>query len=153
MDTSFWRNKDFLSGCLLIAVGLFFAYVGRNYAFGTPSRMGPGFMPICLSFLLAVLGVTLSIRSFGEAGGRFEQLAGFRPLLVVLAGVVVFSYMLDPAGLVLSSFVLVLIVCCADRPIRPVETVALAAGLTLGVVLLFVTALGVPFELWPQGIR
>jgi hypothetical protein len=152
MDSNFWRNKDFLSGCLLIAVGLFFAYVGRSYTFGTPRHMGAGFMPVCLAFLLAGLGAILAVRSLGQSDNRFEQFTGFRPLLVVLAGVVVFSFMLEPIGLVLSSFVLVLIACCAATPVRRVESVALAAGLTLGVVLLFVVALGVPINLWPQVI-
>jgi hypothetical protein len=152
MDSHFWRNKDFLSGCLLIAVGLFFAYVGRSYTFGTPRHMGPGFMPVCLAFLLAGLGAILAIRSLGQSGDRFEHFVGFRPLVVVLAGVIIFSFMLEPLGLVLSSFVLVLIACCAATPVRPVESVVLAAGLTLGVVLLFVAALGVPFNLWPQAI-
>jgi len=152
MDTGFWRNKDFLSGGLLIGLGLFFAYVGRSYAFGTARHMGPGFMPICLSFLLAGLGLVLALRSFAQSGERFEQLVGLRPLLVILAGVIIFAFMIEPMGLVLSSFVLVLIACCADAPVRPVESVVLAAGLTVGVVLLFVTALGVPFNLWPQAL-
>lgn len=151
MTTSFWRNKDFLSGCLLIAVGLFFAYAGRNYSFGTPRHMGPGFMPTCLAFLLVALGAALSVRGLSQGGARFQSLTGARPLVVVLAAVVVFSYVLEPLGLVLSSFVLVLIVCCAEAPVRPTESVLLAAGLTLGIVLLFVTGLGVPFDLWPWG--
>ena len=151
MATTVWRNKDFLAGCLLLGLGLFLGYVGLSYSFGTPRRMGPGFMPVCLSALLALLGLALIVRA-RRSGAGLGSLSGARPLVVVLGSVIAFSFMLEPLGLVLASFTVVLIACCAQAPIRPLESLALAVGLTAGVVLLFVVALGVPLELWPRGL-
>jgi hypothetical protein len=151
MTTSLFRNKDFLGGCLIAALGIGAAIIGRNYPFGSARQMGPGFLPICLSILLVAIGIALALRSL-KAGNQLEELGSARPLVVVLAGVIIFSQTLVPLGLVLSSLLLILISSIAQSPFRPKEAVLLAAGLTLGVVALFVVALGIPFRLWPGSL-
>jgi hypothetical protein len=151
MTTSILKNKDVLGGCLLIVIGAAAAMIARNYAFGTPRQMGPGFLPMMLAFVLMALGLAIAIKGTKD-GGTLEGLGSLRPVLIVLGGVLVFSQTLERLGLVLSSFILVLITCLAHRPFKIGEALMLSVGLTIGVVLLFAYALGVPFSLWPWSV-
>jgi len=147
-DDSLLRNKDFLGGVLLMAVGATAGFIAQDYTFGTPLRMGPGFLPVCLAALLFLIGLSLAARS-GATGGRINVAGTLRPLIVVLAAVAAFSLMIERAGLVLASLVLVLI-CCTAQPKYPRnQALLLAVSLTVGVVCLFVLALGIPFQIWP----
>lgn len=148
MTTSFLKNKDFLGGILLIVIGAGAAYISRSYPMGTPRQMGPGFTPMILSLLLTALGVLLAIRA-PQTGDEIEGEGSLRPIVVVLGAVLLFSQMLEPLGLVLSSMALVLVSCFAQAPFRLRESVILSIGLTVGVVLLFAYALEIPFALWP----
>ena len=49
-------SKDLLSGLMFIAFGLAALYFGQKLALGTPVRMGPGYVPHMLSFILLSLG-------------------------------------------------------------------------------------------------
>ena len=49
---------DLTGGSLMVAVGLFAALYARQYEFGTLARMGPGFFPQVLGWVLVVLGVS-----------------------------------------------------------------------------------------------
>lgn len=148
MTTSILRNKDFLGGLLLIAIGAGAAFICRSYPMGTPRQMGPGFMPMVLALLLMAIGLVLAIRA-PRAGEELEREGSLRPVIIVLGAVLLFSQMLEPLGLVLSSLVLVLVSCLAHSPFRLRESLLLSLGLTVGVVVLFAYALEIPFSLWP----
>lgn len=151
MTNGILRNKDFLGGCLLIAVGAAAAFIASRYSFGTPRQMGPGFLPVMLAAILMGLGAAIALKS-ARSGAQLDGTGALRPIFVVLGGVLVFSQILEPLGLVFSSFILVLIACAAQSPFKPREALILAIGLTLGVVLLFAFALEIPFRLWPKGM-
>jgi hypothetical protein len=52
--------KDIVTGMLYLAIGLFFNYYSRNYAFGTSQAMGPGYFPTILSTGLIILGIWIA---------------------------------------------------------------------------------------------
>jgi len=52
--------KDIITGILYLAMGLFFNYYSRNYAFGTSHSMGPGYFPAILSTGLMILGILIA---------------------------------------------------------------------------------------------
>jgi len=129
-------------------VAIAFILLARGYRIGTPARMGPGFFPIVLGGILAVLGLSLSIPALIRDGEPLPRL-GLRPLLTVLAAIVVFALLLQPLGFVLSAVVLVLVSGFADPELRRIESVGLALLLTAFSVAIFVALLGLPFNLWP----
>ena len=49
-------SKDFLSGVMFIAFGMTALYFGQKLALGTPVRMGPGYVPHMLAFIMLELG-------------------------------------------------------------------------------------------------
>ena len=54
--------KDFWSGVMFIAFGLFFAVFARQYDLGTAARMGPGYFPTMLGLLLMAIGAFIAFR-------------------------------------------------------------------------------------------
>ena len=53
-------RNDLASGAIFVAFGAYFALEAMRYEFGTPFRMGPGFMPIVLGGILVALGVAVA---------------------------------------------------------------------------------------------
>jgi len=49
-------QKDFFSGLMFAIIGAGFAWGATSYSVGTGARMGPGYFPMLLGILLAVLG-------------------------------------------------------------------------------------------------
>jgi Tripartite tricarboxylate transporter TctB family len=140
--------SDFWCGLLLSAVGIAFVVLAQRYRIGTPARMGPGFFPTILGGVLAALGLSLAIPAFFRSGEPLPRL-GVRPLLTILAAIVIFALLLQPLGFVLAALILVLISGFADPELRPVESLGLALLLTVFSVGIFVVLLGLPLNLWP----
>jgi hypothetical protein len=135
---------DFLSGVLLIGVGLFFAiYGGANYQFGELRRMGPGFFPVVLGYVLSGLGVVLLISSFTGPLERLGEI-NWRSFFAVLAGLVAFAFLADKVGMVPSALVMTFVVAFGERNYRWVRTTVLAVVLAVIGVLIFTWGLGLP---------
>jgi hypothetical protein len=141
-------QSDFWCGLIFIAIGLTFVIVAQNYRMGSAARMGPGFFPVWLGGLLAMLGLTLTVPSFVTPGPAFPRLH-LRPFLALLVSIVVFAFALQPLGFVISLMLLVVIAGCADPALGPLRAVGIGALLTLFSVLIFYYLLGLPLPLWP----
>ena len=59
-------QKDFFSGLMFTLVGGGFAVGAMNYSVGTGARMGPGYFPLLLGIVLAVLGAFIIFYSLVE---------------------------------------------------------------------------------------
>ena len=81
-------QKDFWSGLMFVATGLGFAWGAQFYSFGTSARPGPGYFPLGLGLLLALLGALTLFEALtietddGEPVGAFA----WKPLVTILAG-------------------------------------------------------------------
>jgi hypothetical protein len=141
--------SDFWCGLLFVAVGIAFMVLAREYRFGTPARMGPGFFPTMLGGILATLGLSLAIPALVRDGPSLSGLA-LRPTLAILVAIVVFALLLTPMGFVIAAAALILIAALADPDLRLLETVGLTLFLFAFSVVVFVLALGLPLSLWPN---
>lgn len=141
--------SDFWCGLLLAAMGIAFVVLAQRYRIGTPARMGPGFFPTILGGVLAALGLSLAIPAFIRSGDPLPRF-GVRPLLTILAAIIIFALLLQSLGFVLAALILVLISGFADPELRPLETLGLALLLTVFSVGIFVALLGLPLNLWPN---
>ena len=56
-------QKDFFSGLMFMGVGVAFAWGATNYNVGTGARMGPGYFPLVLGILLAVIGTVIAFKA------------------------------------------------------------------------------------------
>ena len=121
------NQKDFWSGVMFIAFGLFFALFAQKYDFGTAQRMGPAYFPTVLGGLLAVIGFVVALTGLGREGhdGKIEKFHFFETAWV-LGAVVIFGLLLRPAGVLVSMFALVGISSYASHEFHWKETVALS---------------------------
>jgi hypothetical protein len=140
--------KDFYSGLIFIAFGIAAIVIGSNYTLGTAARMGPGYFPRILGILLILLGAALSLRALRIHGSPIASWK-WRPTLIVLGSVVLFGVMLNTAGLVLATVVLIVLSSAASLEFRPREALisgVLLAALCVGV---FVIGLKLQLPIWP----
>jgi len=140
--------KDLVAGLLFIVVGITAIAIATNYTLGSAARMGPGYFPRILGILMITLGAILALRSLRLSG---PPLPGWkwRPVLVVLGSVVVFGAIVNFAGLVLSTILLIAMASAASHEFRPKEAVIsgiLLAALAVGV---FVIGLKLQIGIWP----
>ena len=49
-------QRDFWSGLMFVATGIVFTVGATNYSLGTSARPGPGYFPLILSVIMALLG-------------------------------------------------------------------------------------------------
>ena len=141
--------KDFWTGIMFIAFAAVALLAARNYALGTALRMGPGYFPMLLGGVLALLGLVLVVRSLaidGEPVGRLHLV----PLGIIGLAVCLFGILLAPLGLVIAIIVVTAVTAFASRESRPLEVGALAVALAVFSVGVFVYLLRLPMPVWPQ---
>jgi hypothetical protein len=136
--------RDLLAGLAFIGFGVAFSVGALSYPIGSPTRMGPGFFPLVLGGLLAVLGAVILIRpSAVEEGAEPEPLIpppwGGVGLLV--GSLLLFGLTVRGLGLVGAVFTTSLLASLASRQTRPLGALALAGTLTLVSVVIFVIGL------------
>ncbi len=155
-------QKDFVSGLMFTAVGIAFAVGATSYNVGNGARMGPGYFPLLLGILLALLGAGVIFSSLvietddGEPIGRIA----WRPLVFIIGSNLVFGLLLGgvvawglPAmGLIAAIYAVVLISALASPKFDLKEALILATILAIGSYLTFVLALKLQFQVWPTFI-
>jgi hypothetical protein len=141
-------KKDFSAGIMYIILGGFFALFAGNYPMGTAVRMGPAYFPTVLGWILAGLGLIVLVRSF-ILQGEEPRKTNYRPLLLVLGSVFVFGFLLDKAGLVVASFLMMFISAFGGWDFKWKEQVINAVAMTAVNVSVFYYGLALPFKLFP----
>jgi hypothetical protein len=109
-------TKDFVAGLMFVGFGVLAyvvaftdlsALVGQSrLALGTPVRMGPGYVPQMLAFVMIGLGAILAIYAAISPGEPIEK-GQWKPITMITLGVLAFGVLLDPANIpgVISWFV------------------------------------------------
>ena len=152
-------QKDFYAGLMFAVVGAAFALGATRYSIGTAARMGPGYFPLVLGVVLALLGVAIAFKATvvetqdGDPVGRW----GWRPLFFVLLGNFVFGLLLAglpslrlPAmGLIVAIYGLTFIAALGSPEFNAREVFILATVLAAGSYAAFVWALKLQFPVWP----
>lgn len=133
--------KDVLAGLIFILFGLGFAFGALSYQIGTPTRMGPGFVPLALGIILVGLGILIVVK--GYVAGEGDQIGEvpWRATILILASILLFGITVRGAGLVPSLFAATLLAGLAPRNSGIVVPLVIASGLTIVSVLIFVVGL------------
>jgi len=152
-------QQDFFSGLLFTVVGIAFAWGATDYKIGDSARMGPGYFPLLLGVLLALLGTVMTFKALvietpeGEKVGRFA----WRPLVFIIAANLVFGVALGglpslkvPAlGLIVGIYALTFMASLAGDRFKAKEAAVLATVLAVLSYLAFVLLLKLQFVVWP----
>jgi hypothetical protein len=155
-------QKDFYSGLLYTVVGAAFAYGATSYNIGTGARMGPGYFPLLLGSILAVIGGIILFKSLvveTPTGDRVGSWA-WKPLSFIIAGNLLFGVLLGglpsikfPAmGLIVAIYGTTLVVSMAGDKFKLKEVLALATVLSALSYLAFIVVLKLQFPVWPSFI-
>ena len=153
------QRKNVLSGLMFVAIAAIGLWASRNYPVGTALRMGTGYVPRLLCWLLMGLGVIVLVQGLLETHPpepAYERtpedgvIAQLRPVVVVTLALIAFGLALETLGLVLSILVLVLIASLATRELKLWETLAAAAGLSVLTFVIFILGLGLTIPVWPD---
>ena len=155
-------QKDFFSGLMFTAVGVAFAWGATKYSLGTGARMGPGYFPMMLGVLMAILGGVITFKSLvveTEDGDKVGSWA-WKPLLFIIAANLLFGLMLGglpsikfPAfGLIVAIYVLTFVASLAGDEFNFKEVAVLATILAIMSYLAFIVLLKLQFPVWPAFI-
>ena len=152
-------QKDFFAGLMFLLVGLAFAWGAGSYSIGTGARMGPGYFPMVLGVLLAVLGLIVTITALvvETPGGDPVGSIAWKPLVFIITGNLVFgasigglpSIGLPPMGLIFGIFALTFVASNAGDEFKFKEVLILAVLLSLFSYGAFIMLLKLQFPVWP----
>jgi hypothetical protein len=145
------NHQDFWSGLMFVAVGAGFAVGSLNYSMGTSARPGPGYFPLILSVIMAILGCIVLFKSLTietEDGGPIGSIA-WRPLIVIVVAIVVFGLALPRLGMFITVPLLLLIVSFAGDKFSWKDWIGTSIVLTAGSWLVFIYGLNLTIPLKP----
>lgn len=136
-------SKDLLSGLMFIAFGIGALQFGQKLALGTPVRMGPGFVPHMLSFIMLSLGSIIVLATLFRQADRREKERYWIPVAILVVGAFAFSFL--PAG---NDFIATKVIGAGSQAVfKTMKTPFMVASLlTIAVVLLLalIAVLGRP---------
>lgn len=137
---------DLVGGALMTGTGLFFALYGQQYEFGTAARMGPGYFPVVLGWVLAVLGLLVAVPAWWRRGSAVQ--VQWNNLFWCILCLVVFAFTLRFLGVVLTSFLTALI-SLVPSAMSLRTRVMVCAVVALLTTLIFPIGLQMLLPLWP----
>jgi hypothetical protein len=155
-------QKDFYSGLAYTIVGAAFAYGATSYTIGTGARMGPGYFPLLLGSILAIIGGVILFKSLVVETPTGDQVGSWawKPLVFIIAGNLLFGVLLGglpsiklPAmGLIVAIYGTTLVVSMAGDQFKLKEILILATVLSVMSYLAFILLLKLQFPVWPTFI-
>ncbi len=144
-------RKDALAGLLLIAIAAIGLWVSRDYQIGTALRMGTGYVPRLLCWVLLGLGAVIFVQGLrAPAVGSGSSAPAWRPVLAVTVGMVAFGWSVERLGLVVAIVLLTGIGALATRGLRLFETALTAIALAVLCWAVFIFGLGLTLPVWPD---
>lgn len=139
-------TRDIIGGFALVALGLFAALYAQRYDIGELQEMGPGYFPVALGILLAILGLFIAIPAFFREGTSIE--IEWKSLLWVLLSIAIFAIALTTAGLIIATILSVLASSVPSKSSWKTRVILAlcVAAITYSV---FLYGLGMVLPVWP----
>ena len=152
-------KKDYYGGALLVVVGLAAVYAGIGYRVGELAHMGPGFFPVALGALLALVGVLIALSARGEKPATEEAvshghpggLPDLRGCVCIILGILAFLLFGEYGGLLPATFANVFISALGDRDNSLTEVTLLSLAMCFIAVVVFWWALKLQLPLFQWG--
>lgn len=155
-------QKDFFSGLMFMGVGVAFAWGATTYNVGNGARMGPGYFPLLLGILLAIIGAVITFKATtvetvdGDKIGKWA----WKPLAFVLGANLAFGVLLGglpsiglPAmGMIVAIYALTIISSMAGQQFKLRDVLVLSTILAAGSYVAFIWALKLQIQVWPTFI-
>jgi hypothetical protein len=133
---------------MFTAIGAFGLYIGSDYPMGTPVRLGTGVFPTILCWGLIAIGAIVFVQGLMVPGPPMGAWA-WRPVLLVGLAAALFAVLIEPAGLVVSMLVLMIIGALAGQEHSIKEFSIFTAIMVVLSVGMFIWGLDMPIKVFP----
>jgi len=145
-------RKNVLAGLLFMAIAVLGLWLSREYPIGTALRMGTGYVPRLLCWVLLALGACVLVQGLREGPGGQDAGAdfGWRPLVLVTASIALFGLSVERLGLVVAILLLAGVSAYATRGRSLLETILAALVLIALSWGIFIFALQLTIRVWPE---
>ena len=155
-------QKDFFSGLMFTVVGVAFAWGATTYTVGNGARMGPGYFPLMLGIVMAIIGIIITFTALvtetpdGDKIGKWA----WKQVFFILGANLAFGVLLGglpsigiPAmGLIAAIYALTIISSLAGHEFNLKSVLILATVLAIGSYFAFIWALKLQIQVWPTFI-
>lgn len=152
-------QKDFFSGLMFMVLGAAFAWGATKYSIGTGARMGPGYFPLMLGVMLAILGAVVAFNGLviERVGGDKVGKWAWKPLCYIIGANLIFgvclgglpSIGLKSLGLIVGIYALTFVASMAEPGWKVKNTFFLGTALAVISYLAFIKLLKLQFPVWP----
>ena len=126
---------------MFIVFGLTALYFGQKLAVGTAVRMGPGYVPRMLSYILLGLGGLICVVALVSGSEPVEK-PKWKPITMVTIGIVCFALLFERAGLLPALVVLILSSSLGGEEFKLTEVIGNMIALAILCTLVFKMGLG-----------
>lgn len=141
--------NDLIAALFLLACAGCAWWFGRDLSVGTAFRMGPGYIPRLLTWIVLGFALLLMVRAFVWPGPALERWP-LRPIVLVLGAMVVFGLTVERGGLLIASLLAVGLAALATAQNRWRDVAVLAIGLAAAACVLFPWLLQLPLRVLPR---
>jgi hypothetical protein len=139
-------HRDIVAGLLFVGIGAFALLAARGYPVGTAMRMGPGYFPVVLGWLLIALGALVGLRAARRRD--WHPVAwSWQPLAWITLSIVLFAFLMPRLGLVPALVAMFPVAAAAGREFRWWEVSVLTFVMTAFAGAVFVYGLKLPYPL------
>jgi hypothetical protein len=146
-------NKDYYGGGLMCMVGVGAIYRGLDYQVGTLTSMGPGYFPVAIGSVLALMGLIIVLGARGAVpsatGPRHRP--EWRGWSCILLANIAFVLLGHYGGLVPATFAVVFISALGDRQNTWKSALVLALAMVAICIIVFAWGLQLQFPLFRWG--
>lgn len=137
-----FSTKDLVSGGIFVLAGAYFALEALSYDVGTAFRMGPGFMPLLLGSVLALLGLGIAASGWSKPDVDKPLAPSWRAIALIIGVIIFFGATIRGLGFVPVVFISAFAAAMASKLNSPIFAALLAITLTVMCTLIFVIGLG-----------
>lgn len=138
-------SQDVLAGLMFAAFGAAGLILGADLRMGTAARMGPGYVPTLLSWILIALGAFIALRGLVRRYEVIESLH-WRPIFFITLAVLAFALLFQSAGLLPALIALVALGALASPESRFSESIGVTLVLLAICIGVFKYGLGMIFD-------
>src|SRR3569833_1154871 len=150
-------NKDYYGGGLMLLLGLGTVWKGFDYHIGTLSRMGPGYFPVGVGAILALMGAFIMIGAIRQSASgappstKTSHPPEWRGWSAIVLGTIAFIVLGRYGGLLPATFAIVFISALGDRQNTVKSAFLLAAAMVVVCLIVFSWGLQLQFPLFRWG--
>ncbi len=143
--------KDLAAGIFLTGVAIVGLFLNQEYELGSAAQMGPGYMPMLVFILQALLGLAVIVVGLRSGPDPLEKWA-WRELVLILGAMAAFGVMIEWIGLALTVATVVVISSLADRSQTIRGVIGLMVSLVVVCWLIFIFGLGLNVSFLPPAL-